>query len=464
LSVERVTGRTGARPLLTVRSRLARWLATVPMSAGRVAFIVWSYLGIGAVVIAATVVLFPVTPEIALPFTVPGIDARAVGIALWILVGIATSSRGTAEEGRTAITLGVAPVVASFALGGPVAGVWVAAIGSLELRELRREIPWYAVLANRAVLAVPAALGGILTYWLRGLDLGPSQLVDFLEVMAGAALFAALNLALAVLAVWARTGRGPTEAIGVPWRTVAIMMAAESSLAWIFAAAYVAIAWWSPAGLVIADTAAAASVDRGRADWLLRHHQLTLLPNRLSLTEHAADLRRSGRTGTCVFYIDLDGFKAVNDTYDHGVGDDVLQVVGTRLSAIKRNDDFLAHLHGDEFVLLAAGVETDAEAEGIVERVTRAIEEPIEHEVGTITISASLGYRMLSDGADLDAALQHADRGMAAAKRERHRRTGQAPGSGRRRTSAMTRPVDAPAAGNPATLATAGPDSPARPR
>ncbi len=454
MPVDRLTGRTGPCSPAAARAALRHALASVPMPAGRVAVIVWTYLGVGAAVIAATIVLFPVSPQIAVPFTAFGIDARAIGILLWVLVGVATSSRGTAEEGRTAITMGVAPVVAAFALGGPVAGVWVAAIGSLELRELRGEIPWYAVLANRAVLAVPAAAGGILTYSLRELGPGGSQLVDFLMVMAGAMAFATLNLALAVLAVWARTGRGLSEAIGIPWRTIGIMMVAESSLAWIFAAAYVAIAWWSPAGLVIADTAAAASVDRGRAGWLLRHHQLTLLPNRLSLTEHAADLRRSGRAGTCVFYIDLDGFKAVNDTYDHGVGDDVLKVVGRRLAAVKRRDDFLAHLHGDEFVLLAAGVETDAEAAGMVDRVTRAIEEPIEHEVGTIRVSASLGYRMLHDPADLEGALQHADRGMAAAKRERHRRQGHAAGSARRRTTVAARTT-----GTPGTVRPPGPSA-----
>ncbi len=417
-------GRT--RASTSTRVRLERRLARIPMPSGRVALIVWSYISIGLVVMVATLALFPVSPDVALPFTIGNIDPRALGIGLWILVGVATSARGTAEEGRTAITLGVAPVVAAFALGGPVAGVWVAAFGSIELRELRGEIPWYAVLANRAVLAIPAAAGAILTLALRSWAPSEAELGDFLEVMAGATVFCTGNLALAVLAVWARTGRRPAEAIGIPWQTITIMMVAESTMAWIFAAAYVAIAWWSPAGLVIADAAATASMDRGRAGWLLRHNQLTLLPNRLSLTENAADLRRSGRSGACVFYIDLDGFKAVNDSYDHAVGDDVLKIVARRLTAARRRDDFLVHLHGDEFVLLAAGVETDAEATAIVDRVMEVVEEPIEHEVGTLRVSASVGYRMLRDLGGLDEALRLADRGMAAAKRERGRRVGSA--------------------------------------
>ncbi len=419
----RLNDRARPRASTSLRARFERRLAAIPMPTGRVAVVVWSYIAIALLLGIATLALFPVSPDIALPFAIGGVDPRALGIGLWIVVGVATSARGTAEEGRTAITLGVAPVVAAFALGGPVAGVWVAALGSLELRELR-EIPWYAVLANRAVLAIPAAVGAILTLVLRGLAPSDGQLGDFLEVMAGAAVFCTGNLALAVLAVWARTGRRPSEAIGVPWQTITIMMVAESTMAWIFAAAYAAIAWWSPAGLVIADAAAAASVDRGRAGWLLRHNQLTLLPNRLSLTEHAADLRRSGRSGACVFYIDLDGFKAVNDTYDHAVGDDVLKTVGQRLTAARRREDFLVHLHGDEFVLLASGVETDAEAASIVDRITEVVEEPIEHEVGMLHVSASVGYRIIHDLDELDEALREADRGMAAAKRERGRRGG----------------------------------------
>jgi len=420
----RLNDRAQVRASTSLRVRLERRLAAIPMPSGRVAVIVWSYIAIALLLGIATLALFPVSSDIALPFAIGGVDPRVLGIGLWIVVGVATSARGTAEEGRTAITLGVAPVVAAFALGGPVAGVWVAALGSLELREFRGQIPWYAVLANRAVLAIPAAVGAILTFALRGLAPSDGQLGDFLEVMAGAAVFCTGNLALAVLAVWARTGRHPSEAIGVPWQTITIMMVAESTMAWIFAAAYAAIAWWSPAGLVIADAAAAASVDRGRAGWLLRHNQLTLLPNRLSLTEHAADLRRSGRSGACVFYIDLDGFKAVNDTYDHTVGDDVLKTVGQRLTAARRQEDFLVHLHGDEFVLLASGVEKDAEAASIVDRITEVVEEPIEHEVGMLRVSASVGYRIIHDLDGLDEALRQADRGMAAAKRERGRRGG----------------------------------------
>lgn len=393
--------------------------------AGRVAVLVWSYVAAAVALVLWLASAVPVSGAIALPFSVLGLDPVALGVVIWIAVGLTTSSRGSSDEGHVAIVFGVAPIVAAFALGGPTAAVWVALLGSFEARELRGEVPWYGVLANHAMIAIPAGIGGIVTLGLRGLPFADgSQLVDFLAVMAGATVFCTINAGLAVLTVVVRTGKRPSETLGVPWRTVATMMAAESTLAWVFASAYVAVAWWSPAALVIADAAASTSIDRSRANWLLRHHQLTELPNRLSLSEHATDLRRAKVSGACVFYIDLDGFKEVNDTYDHVVGDDVLREIGRRLSVSKRDDDFLAHLHGDEFVLVSNGIVSDSDAQGVIERIVRSVEEPIDHAVGTIRVSASAGYRILSEAADLDEALRHADRGMAAAKQTRARAKG----------------------------------------
>ena len=409
----------------TDRPGLLGSLDRLPMPSGAVAAIVWTYTALAVIALVVITARIPLETSIAVPVSLFGVDPAVLGVGLWVLVGLATSARGTADEGRVTIVMGVAPIVAALALGGPTAAIWVALLGSFELRELRGDVPWYGVVANHAMLVVPAAAGGLVTLGLRtaGLDDG-TQTTDFLMVMAGAATFCVLDVGMSVLAVRVRTGRPATEALGIPWRTMGIMMTAESALAWIFAAAYVAIAWWSPAVLVIADAAAAQSLDRGRASWLLRHQQLTHLPNRLALTEHAADLRRSHRTGAAIFYIDLDGFKAVNDTYDHEVGDDVLRVVAQRIVEAKRSDDFVAHLHGDEFVLLAAGVETDAEADAIVERIIAAAERPVEHAAGVIRVSASVGYRIVADLGDLDEALRQADQRMAAAKKARARASG----------------------------------------
>ena len=123
--------------------------------------------------------------------------------------------------------------------------------------------------------------------------------------------------------------------------------------------------------------------------------------------------------GASIFYIDLDGFKAVNDNFDHQVGDDVLREVGHRLSEFAAEGGFLAHLHGDEFVLVANGIQTETEIESTIASLTRVIEVPIEHADGAIRLSASVGCQSLTDLDGMDAALREADRRMAAAKEAR---------------------------------------------
>ena len=248
--------------------------------------------------------------------------------------------------------------------------------------------------------------------------------MDLVAVLAGAVVFWVLGLVIAMATVWARNRRTPREAVGISARTIAAMIVAESTFAWVFSLAYRQIAWWSPIALVFADVAASGSLDRGKASWLARHHQITSLPNRTALAERARDLRRSGRRGAYVFYLDLDGFKAVNETYDHDTGDAVLRVIAERLREAKRRDDFLAHFHGDEFVLLASGVATDEEADGVVTRLTDAIELPIELPEGTVRVSASIGYRVITDLRTIDDEIRHADRRMTVVKRERAEKTG----------------------------------------
>src|SRR5712691_1496342 len=97
---------------------------------------------LGAIIaFAAVVANYPIDRAIAAPFTIGSIDPVAIGIAIWILVGLATSSRSVSDEGRVTLLYGVGPIVGAWALGGPAAGVWVALLGTFELRELRGDIP-----------------------------------------------------------------------------------------------------------------------------------------------------------------------------------------------------------------------------------------------------------------------------------------------------------------------------------
>ncbi len=355
-------------------------------------------------------------PAIATPFTVGGISPTATGILFWILIVLAGSAWSQNEEGRASLVFGGAPVVAAIVLGGPTAGAWVALLGTTELREIRGGVPWYGVLANHAMQVVPAILGGLVYLAVGGSQtVGPPPAVP---TAAAAATFCCCNAAMALALLWTRTGRGPAEALGIPWASLRNWMVAWSAIGWLVSLTY-QVVWWSPLALVAANASSAASLNASQSGWLLRHHQLTDLPNGRSLSERAADLRRTERTGLCVFYIDLDGFKAVNDTYGHDVGDDVLREVGLRFRGAKRGDDFLAHLHGDEFVLLAQGIRSELEAVEVIGRLEDCLSRPVEHAVGSITVGASVGFRLVTDAEALDAALREADRNMAVAKTAR---------------------------------------------
>ena len=149
---------------------------------------------------------------------------------------------------------------------------------------------------------------------------------------------------------------------------------------------------------------------------------LTGLANRTLLEERLrAVLSRDVRSGqsTAVLFLDLDGFKAVNDRHGHTVGDLVLRSVAARLSAAVRPSDTVARLGGDEFVLLVEGASQDSAAE-LLARLRREVEQPI----GTLNlrVGVSIGVALSVRGeAEPVALLAAADRDMYAAKRARSR-------------------------------------------
>lgn len=117
---------------------------------------------------------------------------------------------------------------------------------------------------------------------------------------------------------------------------------------------------------------------------------LTGLANRRALDQVLARLiaRRAPFT---LMRIDLDHFKAVNDTFGHAAGDDMLIAVARALSAETRDGDIAARVGGDEFVLVFADVSGDRDLEAIATRLIRRIEAPVEHQGQRLTVSASIG-------------------------------------------------------------------------
>jgi diguanylate cyclase (GGDEF)-like protein/PAS domain S-box-containing protein len=147
---------------------------------------------------------------------------------------------------------------------------------------------------------------------------------------------------------------------------------------------------------------------------------LTGLPNRVLLADrivHAAAQTRRGNTLMAVCYLDLDGFKPINDTWGHDVGDQLLIEIANRFKATLRAGDTVARLGGDEFVLLMLGLADLGECEQAVQRMLHAVSNPLLVAPQPVMLSASIGVAIfpLDDG-DADTLLRHADQAMYRAK------------------------------------------------
>jgi diguanylate cyclase (GGDEF)-like protein/PAS domain S-box-containing protein len=147
---------------------------------------------------------------------------------------------------------------------------------------------------------------------------------------------------------------------------------------------------------------------------------LTGLPNRVLLADRivqaSAQTRRSN-TLMAVCYLDLDGFKPINDTWGHDVGDQLLVEVANRFKATLRAGDTVARLGGDEFVLLMLGLANVAECEQAVQRMLHTVSNPLLVAPQPVMLSASIGMAIFPlDEGDADTLLRHADQAMYRAK------------------------------------------------
>ena len=171
------------------------------------------------------------------------------------------------------------------------------------------------------------------------------------------------------------------------------------------------------------DTWYAAAKDMTDRMWLERqalHDPLTRLPNRLLLMDRTrqalARLHRSDGV-VALLFIDLDRFKAVNDTFGHEVGDQLLIDVAKRLEEMMRDSDTVARLGGDEFVILGEDIDGDAEALALAERVLGALREPFKVGSAEVSMPASVGVSVSRNpDADPEAMLREADVAMYRAK------------------------------------------------
>jgi diguanylate cyclase (GGDEF)-like protein len=156
------------------------------------------------------------------------------------------------------------------------------------------------------------------------------------------------------------------------------------------------------------------------------HDALTGLPNRkLFFDRLTRALARSARHGfgTAVLFIDIDHFKAVNDSYGHLAGDQLLTAIATRLADRVRATDTVARLGGDEFVVLYEDlVAPNEDTRVLVERVESAFHCPFMLPDRSIAATASIGLAIATSKCDADVLLTRADHAMYRAKQDRHRR------------------------------------------
>jgi diguanylate cyclase (GGDEF)-like protein/PAS domain S-box-containing protein len=159
---------------------------------------------------------------------------------------------------------------------------------------------------------------------------------------------------------------------------------------------------------------------KGKAELLATHDFLTGLPNRVLLMDRITQALSSAERGShmvAFLSLDIDDFKGINDTHGHGIGDRVLVEIAKRIRAVFRDSDTVTRLGGDEFLILAPGIESIAEVETIAHRILWSVREPFAVENATVVPAISLGIAIYPrDGMTAEVLIANSDRALYAAK------------------------------------------------
>ncbi|MCC8191360.1 MAG: sensor domain-containing diguanylate cyclase [Planctomycetes bacterium] len=158
-----------------------------------------------------------------------------------------------------------------------------------------------------------------------------------------------------------------------------------------------------------------------QAESMAKHDPLTQLPNLRGATEQLHQILAVARRGsffTATMFVDLDGFKAVNDTYGHAAGDLVLQAVARRLKSCIRESDFVGRIGGDEFVVCLSHIRRPTDAGLVAANILKALEEPIAVGDAACRVGASIGIAIFPDNGSRETDLVNAaDEAMYGVKR-----------------------------------------------
>ncbi len=157
-----------------------------------------------------------------------------------------------------------------------------------------------------------------------------------------------------------------------------------------------------------------------RIELLAHYDLLTGLPNRMLLREQTAEAIEEARdrgTSLAMLFIDLDGFKTINDTFGHATGDALLKAAASRLHQNLRNADLFGRFSGDEFIVVLRDLAAPEDAGHVARKLIASLAEPLHRGQTTLKVGASVGIAMLDEGrGDFESLLRAADAAMYAAK------------------------------------------------
>ena len=174
----------------------------------------------------------------------PGSHAQSeivLGLVFWVALTLVGSSLAVRMPSGSVLDVAFAPVIAALSLGGPAAAAFVGLLGTTQGREMRREVPWYGVLANHCAIMSPAILGAF------ALQLVPSRTdprVDFIATVGAAAIYFSLNVLITATFVSLRDGEPVTKQLRIAGGAY-LNMLALAPVAWLMALTYATVGWWA---------------------------------------------------------------------------------------------------------------------------------------------------------------------------------------------------------------------------
>ena len=359
--------------------------------------------GLGALLWSTVSV--PVLPAIDPGLTGTALGGADGGMLLWIAFGLIGSLRVLPVPGSSAVwTFHFPFIAAAMILGGPTAGAWVGVLSTIERRELESQ-PWYGTLANHAVIACAAVVGGLTVLVLRSLlaDTGTDPgVAGLVAAGTGTLVLALISNGVAAGTIMLRENLSPVSVIDILLRSLGPITVAEVGIAWVFVTLFATTGWWAPLALSLI----VLLVWPGEGVEFI--DPLTRLPRdrmfRRELESLLVRTKRGLATGGLLVLLDLDGFGVLNKDHGQHIGDEVLAEIGERIRRDIRTTDFAGRRGGDEFAAFYSGVSDLVSARKIAERLEASIRRDISTSAGAVHVGVSIGALLVRPAADLPSA------------------------------------------------------------